>query len=117
MTTSLITMKMNSLFRAGFVLAAATAFAAGAWAADAAAGKTTYSARCASCHKADGSGNAAIGKAFGVELKPLGSADVQKKSDDDLKANILQGVGKMKPVALSPGDADNVVAYIRTLKQ
>lgn len=89
-----------------------------AWAADAAAGKTVYTSKCQVCHAADGAGNPNIGKAMGVTLKPLGGAEVQGMSDDDLKKVITTGKGKMKPVSsVSGGDVDNVIAYIRTLKK
>lgn len=89
-----------------------------AWAADAAAGKAVYTSKCQTCHAADGSGNPGLGKALGVTWTPLGSADVQKMSDDDLKKVVTGGKGKMKPVAsVTGGDLDNVVAYVRTLKK
>src|SRR6516225_10211695 len=89
-----------------------------AWAADAAAGKAVYTSKCQTCHAADGSGNPGLGKALGVTWVPLGSADVQKMSDDDLKKVITGGKGKMKPVSSVTGaDLDNVVAYVRTLKK
>ena len=88
------------------------------WAADAAAGKAVYTSKCQACHAADGSGNPGLGKALGVTWVPLGSADVQKMSDDDLKKAITAGKGKMKPVASVTGaDLDNVIAYVRTLKK
>jgi hypothetical protein len=53
-----------------------------------------------------------------VTWVPLGSADVQKMSDDDLKKVVSGGKGKMKPVSsVSGADLDNVVAYVRTLKK
>ena len=53
-----------------------------------------------------------------VEIKDLKSAEVQGMSDADLKKTISDGTGKMKPVkAVSASDADNVVAYIRSLKK
>jgi mono/diheme cytochrome c family protein len=100
-----------------FVFSAASLFHGAAWAADAEAGKAIYAAKCRTCHGADGQGNPAMAKALNAELKPLGSDDVQKKSDADLKANITMGVGKMKPVNLSGADLDNVVAFARTLKK
>jgi len=81
-------------------------------------GEPVYTAHCKNCHGADGAGNPAIAKMMNVTMKPLGSAEVQAKSDADLKAVISAGTGKMKPVSgLSAADADNVVAYLRTLKK
>ena len=95
-----------------------TTLIAPAFAASAKDGETVYNARCKNCHGADGSGNPAIAKMMNVTMQPLGSAEVQAKSDADLKTVITMGTGKMKPVAgLSAADADNVVAYLRTLKK
>ena|SRR5579872_4894345 len=89
-----------------------------ALAADAAAGKTVYEAKCRTCHAPDGAGNPGIAKAMGVTLKPLGGDEVQKMSDADLKKVITTGSGKMKPPAgVTPAQADDVVAYVRTLKK
>lgn len=83
-----------------------------AWAADAAAGKAVYDAKCKTCHGADGSGNPGIAKAMKVEMKALGS------STADVKKVITEGQGKMKPVASVAGaDLDNVVAYVHSLKK
>ncbi len=84
----------------------------GAWAADAAAGKAVYNAKCKSCHGADGEGNAAIAKALKADIKPLSA------STADVKEVITKGQGKMKPVASVTGaDLDNVVAYVKSLKK
>jgi cytochrome c5 len=89
-----------------------------AWAADAAAGKAVYTKKCKICHGAQGQGNPGMAKVLKVEIKHLGSKDVQKKSDDQLKKDITEGVGKMKPVkGLSATDVDNIVAFVRSLKQ
>jgi len=86
-------------------------------AADAAAGKAVYDKACKSCHGADGAGNPTVAKMMKVEMKPLGSKEVQAKSDDDLKAVITKGSGKMKPITSVSGDqASAVVAFLRTLK-
>jgi cytochrome c5 len=90
------------------------AFAAG----DAAAGKTAYDKACKSCHGADGTPNPAIVKMMKVEMKNLGAGDVQAHNDDALKKIIVEGQGKMKPIKTVAGkDADNVVAFVRTLKK
>jgi mono/diheme cytochrome c family protein len=82
---------------------------------DATKGKVVYTRACQKCHAADGSGVAAIAKALKVEMKPLGSPEVQKKTDDELKKDITEGTGKMQKVAgLSADDVTNVIAYVRT---
>src|SRR3954451_16076150 len=92
--------------------------AVGALAADAKAGQAAYDKSCKSCHGADGTPNAAIAKMMKVEMKDLNSAEIQAMSDADLKKVITEGKGKMKSVkTVSAADADNVVAYIRSLKQ
>jgi mono/diheme cytochrome c family protein len=92
--------------------------ATAALAADVKAGQATFGTSCKSCHGADGTPNPAIAKAMKVEIKDLKSAEVQGKSDDDIKKIITGGTGKMAAVkAVSGADADNVVAYVRTWKQ
>jgi len=87
-------------------------------AADAKAGQAVYDKSCKSCHGADGAPNAAIAKMMKVEMKDLRSADVQSMSDAELKKINSDGKGKMKAVKTVAGnDADNVVAYVRTLKK
>jgi len=88
-----------------------------AFGADAEAGKAVFAAKCKTCHGADGSGNPAMFKVAKADLKSLSDPSVQAKSDADLKANITSGVGKMKPVAVSGADLDNVVAAVRTFKK
>ena len=86
--------------------------------AGAAEGKDLYNSKCQSCHGANGEGKAAIGKAFGVTMAPLGSKEVKAMSDADLKKVILTGKGKMKPVAgVSDKQADDIVAYVKTFKE
>ena len=85
-------------------------------AADAAAGKTLYGSKCASCHGANGEGKEAIAKMFNVEMRPLTSKEVQAKSDADLKKVMVEGSGKMKTVKdLDATGADDILAYLRTL--
>ncbi len=80
------------------------------------AGKPIYTKRCATCHGAAGEGKEAIAKAMKVEMRHLGSKEVQAKSDADLKKIITTGSGKMKPVTgLSDQDVAGVIAYVRTL--
>ena len=85
-------------------------------AGDAAAGKEVFSKKCASCHGAAGEGQDAIAKMMKVEMKPLGSKEVQAKSDADLAKIAKDGVGKMKPTTgLTDKDPANIVAFLRTL--
>jgi cytochrome c553 len=89
----------------------------GAFGADAAAGKSVYDRTCKRCHGADGAANGAIAKMMKVEMRHLGSKEVQAKSDAELKKESVEGVGKMKAMAVTEGDAVNLVAFLRTLKQ
>jgi mono/diheme cytochrome c family protein len=87
-------------------------------AADATAGQTVYAKSCKTCHGPDGTANPAIAKMMKVDMKDLKSPEVQAMSDDDIKAIITNGKGKMKPVtAVSGADLDNVIAYVRSLKK
>ena len=108
----------SSAFMALGVLLTGSAFVAPAMAASAKDGEAVFTAKCKTCHGADGAGNPAIAKMMNVALKPLGSAEVQAKPDAELKGAVTNGVGKMKPIAgVSPADADNVIAYVRSLKK
>ena len=79
-------------------------------------GKAIYTKRCATCHGAAGEGKAAIAKMLKVEMKHLGSKEVQSKSDADLHHIISKGFEKMKPVTgLSEKEMNDLIAYLRTL--
>lgn len=76
-----------------------------------------FKAKCAMCHGADGKGDTAMGKKFG--LKDMASADVQGKSDADLNTIITKGKDKMPAYdgKLTKEQIDGLVKYIRTLKK
>lgn len=80
-------------------------------------GADTYKAKCAACHGAAGAGDTAMGK--NLKLRDLGSADVQKQSDDELAAIITKGKEKMPAYdgKLTKDQIGEVVKYIRTLKK
>ena len=80
-------------------------------------GPDLYKAKCAMCHGADGSGNTPMGKR--LQLRDLGSADVQKQSDSELTAIIDKGKGKMPSFGgkLSQPQINDLVKYIRSLKK
>ena len=85
------------------------------FAADAKAGKDVYDKSCKSCHGADGTPNAGVAKMMKVEMKDLKASTM---SDAEMKKSITDGVGKMKPIpAVSGAAADNVVAYVKSLKK
>ncbi len=97
-----------------FLLSLGMAYAAG----NATAGKSDYDRACKSCHGASGAANPAIAKAMKVEIKDLGSPDVQKMSDAELEKVIMDGKGKMPAVKSVTGKSvQDVVAYVRTLKK
>jgi mono/diheme cytochrome c family protein len=92
--------------------------ASAAPAGDAAAGKAVYTKKCASCHGEKGEGKEAIAKMMKVQMKALGSKEVQAKSDDELKKDTTQGFGKMKGAqGLSNKDVADLIAYLRSLAQ
>ena len=77
-----------------------------------------YDKTCKTCHGATGTANPNIAKMMKVDIKDLGSPEIQKMSDADFKTTITEGKGKMKPVKSVAGkDIDNVVAYVRSLKK
>jgi len=89
-----------------------------ALAADATAGKAVYDKACKSCHGADGTPNPAIAKSMKVDMLPMGDPAVQKMSDDELKGIVTGGKGKMKAIkSVNAKSADDVVAFLRTLKK
>jgi mono/diheme cytochrome c family protein len=106
-------MKLGTIILA-LAFSVGSAFAAG----DATAGKAAYDKACKACHGATGTANPGMAKAMNVDIKDLGSSEVQAMSDADLKKIVTDGKGKMKPVASVTGKSvDDVVAYLRTLKK
>ena len=79
-------------------------------------GKTVFLAKCQGCHGPNGEGKPAIAKMFNVTMHPLGSKEIQAKSDADFKKTITTGQGKMKPVSgLDDKQVVDVIAFVRTL--
>jgi mono/diheme cytochrome c family protein len=106
-------MKKVSAIFAGLLLSAAVSSAA-----DATAGKAAYDKSCKMCHGPDGTPNAKIAAAMKVDMRHLGSKEVQGMTDAALKKVVTEGQGKMKPIkTISGPDLDNLIAHIRTLKQ
>lgn len=80
-------------------------------------GGADFKAKCAMCHGPNGAGDTVMGK--NMKLRDLGSADVQKQSDEELTTIIDKGKNKMPPfdTKLSKDQISDVVKYIRTLKK
>ena len=82
---------------------------------DAQAGKAVFNTKCKTCHGADGKGNAAIAKVMKVELPDMTSQEFQSRTDDELKKQITEGGGKMKPVTgLTDQQITDVIAFVRS---
>lgn len=100
--------------------AAALIFSSGiSQAADPAAGRKLFEAKCASCHGKDAKGNAAMAKMFKAEPAALNliDEDTLKKTDADLSDVTDKGRGKMPSYKgkLKPEEISDVLAYLRTL--
>ena len=85
------------------------------FAGDTGAGRDLFGKKCASCHGASGEGKDSVAKLFKVDMKNLGSKEIQAKSDADLKKVMMDGSGKMKAVKdIDAKGTDDIVAYLRT---
>ena len=96
------------------LLTLVVALAPVAFAAD---GAALYKAKCASCHGADGKGLTPVGKK--MNLRDLGSPDVQKQTDKELYDWTAVGKGKMPAYKdkLSDGDINALVVFMRSFKK
>ena len=131
MTRFLTTTLMIAAFAIGSVIPS-VAFAAG----DAAAGKAKFQTLCVSCHGESGKGDGPTGKALAAAGQPaprdftIGEfvLDTDKYgkmgTDADIKnvvtkgALVYGGSAMMAPVqGLSDADLENLIAFIRSLKQ
>lgn len=82
-----------------------------AFAAD---GAALYKAKCATCHGADGKGQNAMGKK--MNLRDLGSAEVQKQTDQQFHDWTANGKGKMPAYKgkLTDAEITALVVHMRT---
>ena len=110
-------MRLNAKTVGALVLLGFGSLFGTAWAADAAAGKPIFAAKCKTCHGAEGQGNPGMAKVLKTEIKPLTDPEVQGLSEADIKKIVAEGKGKMKPVAISGADLDNVAAYVKSMKK
>lgn len=102
-------MKLKSVLLILVVALAPIAFAAD--------GAAIYKAKCASCHGADGKGQSPMGKK--MNLRDLGSPEVQKQTDKELYDWTADGKGKMPAYKdkLSADEIKALVAHMRTFKK
>ncbi len=80
-------------------------------------GGADFKERCAPCHGSKGAGDSKLGQ--NLHVRDLGSADVQKQSDDELASTIGKGKGTMPAYdgKLSKDQISDIVKWIRTLKK
>jgi mono/diheme cytochrome c family protein len=80
-------------------------------------GADIYKQKCSACHAANGAGDTMLGK--NLKIRPLGSGDVQKQSDEELTTIIAKGKNRMPSFdrKLSKEQIGDVVRYIRSLKK
>lgn len=76
-----------------------------------------YKAKCAACHGAKGAGDTVLGRS--MNIRDLGSAEVQKQSDEELRSIINTGKGRMPSFnrKLSQEQINELVNWIRTFKK
>ncbi|MGO8735912.1 MAG: c-type cytochrome [Terriglobia bacterium] len=89
-------------------------------------GKAAYNLTCGRCHGPEGKGDQRADKFFNITIPRLSSAEVQSKSDAELREIITKGSRVMPPVEIDESgfrhrlplqDVDAVIAYVRTLKR
>jgi mono/diheme cytochrome c family protein len=76
-----------------------------------------YKTRCWACHGATGAGDTMLGR--NLKLRPLGSDEVQKQSDDELAAIIAKGRNRMPAFEhkLTKDQIRDLVRHIRSVKK
>jgi mono/diheme cytochrome c family protein len=118
------------------MMTAAFLIPSASFAGDIAAGNTKFQALCVSCHGPTGKGDGPTGKALAAAGQPAPrdfsvgdfkfdtDGDGTKGSDADIKNVVSKGAlayggsAMMAPVqGLSDADLDNLVAFIRSLKE
>jgi mono/diheme cytochrome c family protein len=128
-TQEKLKMKTQGLMKlaCGMTIAAAFAFPVPAD-PSADAGKAIYNNSCIHCHGAGGAGNPVQDTFWQIAIPRLNGDYVQKKSDDQLRTVILNGIRKMPPAVLgrphqtigvkvTPEQVPDLIAYIRSLKK
>jgi mono/diheme cytochrome c family protein len=96
-------------------LLGALAVASTAAAADLELGKKVYAAKCASCHGADGKGNAKMAGMLKITIPDLSGS--KEKSDAELLKLLAEGKKPMPAFAkgLSKDEMESVLSYTKAL--
>ena len=78
---------------------------------------STYKAKCAMCHGADGKGKTPVGQSMGI--KDFASSEIQAKSDAVLNVIVTNGFNAMPAFKsqLSKARIAALVKYLRTFKK
>jgi mono/diheme cytochrome c family protein len=96
-------------------------YQAGATGGDAAKGKAIYQAKCVTCHGAQGKGDGPLGTKLKPPAGDFTSAESKKKSEDELRNIIENGVSKTAMVAwkkqLNETEIQDVLAHVLTLRK
>ena len=104
-------MKVSVLMTLVLTVSAGIAVAAG----DPAAGKAVYDKTCKTCHGATGTANPNIAKMMKVDIKDLGSPEIQKMSDADFKSLQTNAIPSLYGVigfaALNKKDSATALLY------
>jgi mono/diheme cytochrome c family protein len=96
------------------VIVGVLAVASSAAAAEPELGKAVYTQKCASCHGADGNGNAKMAEKLKVQMPKL-SARISK-SDAELHQLLQDGKKPMPSFKrLTKEESDAVIGYVRSL--
>ena len=109
-------------------IGATCALSTPAYSASADASKALYNNSCIHCHGAAGEGNRMQATFWQIRIPRLDGDYVQKKSDDELRNVILNGIRKMPPAVrgqpyrtaglkVKPEEVPDLIAYLRSLKK
>jgi len=82
-------------------------------------GKALYEDNCQKCHGDKGQGVPRMYRLVKATIVHLGAKEAQERSDEFIRKSMTDGFGKMEaiPDPLTPQDLENIVAFVRTLKQ
>lgn len=110
---------MKTVLFSGFL--AMVIFVSPAFASAGPTPKELYDKSCKTCHGIDGKGNIKLANTMKIksELLDLMKKETKNKKDEELKAAITDGTGKMKGLKdkLKAGEISLIIAHVRTLQE